>query len=283
MIWPLANGAGAVPVLETVVVHAHVLPRVVAPPTLSLVAAVRSGAMTWTVSAHWLLVSLDSMTTLSGSTAHDPPERGFTNDPVAGGVAESETLKAPVPEARTTVPPAAVQVRVSLPVPVSEQAIVPVPLVPVVPDTDGGPYAGPPGRSSVRIVWPLANVAVPAPELATWICHVQSLPSTSVPLTLLVLTAVRSAATTLTVSLHALSVSLCSAITLAGSAAQTPPLLGLVKAPPMLGVALTTTESVPAVPIVTEPLAVHVSVSAAEIEQLTVPVVPLPAVSVGVP
>ena len=171
----------------------------------------------------------------------------------------------------------------SPPVPVSEQAIVPVPLVPVVPDTDGVPYAGLPGRSSVRIVWPPANVAVPAPELATWICHVQSLPSGSVPLTLLVLTAVRSAAATLTVSLHALSVSLCSAITLAASAAQAPPLRGLVKAPPMLGVALKTTESVPAVPIVTEPLAVYVSVSAAEIELLTVPVVPLPAVSVGVP
>src|ERR1700759_3922538 len=139
MIWPLANVAVAVPALETVVVHTHVLPSVVAPPTLSLVAAIRSGATTWTVSAHWLLVSLDSMTTLSGSTAHDPPERGFTNDPVAGGVAETVTLKAPVADARTTVPPAAVHVRVSLPAPVSEQAMVPVPLIPVEPDTDGVP------------------------------------------------------------------------------------------------------------------------------------------------
>src|ERR1700753_2994725 len=105
MIWPLANVAGAEPVLETVVVHTHVLPSVVAPPTLSLVAAVRSGATTWTVSAHWLLVSLDSITTCAGSTAHDPPERGFTNDPVPGGVAVTDTLKAPVADARSTVPP----------------------------------------------------------------------------------------------------------------------------------------------------------------------------------
>src|ERR1700753_3295496 len=109
MIWPLANAAGAVPGLATVVVHTHVLPRAVAPPTLS------------------------------GSTAHDPPERGFTNDPVAGGVAETVTLKAPVADARTTVPPAAVHVRVSLPAPVSEQAMVPVPRIPVEPDTDGVP------------------------------------------------------------------------------------------------------------------------------------------------
>src|SRR5437764_39544 len=72
--------------------HVQLLPSVVVPETLSLCETVRSGAVTETLSEQALLASLVSGTRPSGSTAHEPPARGFANVPVADGVALNETV-----------------------------------------------------------------------------------------------------------------------------------------------------------------------------------------------
>ena len=70
----------------------------------------------------------------------------------------------------------------------------------------------------------------------------------------------RSAAITLTASLQLLFCALLSAITPPGSAAQTPAARGLAKVPGVLGVAATCTTNDPGAPMITFPLAAHVSV-----------------------
>src|SRR5260370_29685862 len=56
------------------------------------------------------------------------------------------------------------------------------------------------GRLSVSIVCPVVKFAGPVPLLARWTFHVQLLPSKAAPLTLSVLAAVRSGATTVIVT-----------------------------------------------------------------------------------
>src|SRR5258707_14477900 len=102
------------------------------------------------------------------------------------------------------------------------------------------------GKLSVRIVFPLAKFAAAVPPLARWIFQVQGIPAVPFPLTLLLFTAVRSGAFTVTVSLHELFPSLLSVTTLFGSTAHTPP-VGFTKPPVALGVAVKLTSNAPAV------------------------------------
>src|SRR5258708_26695537 len=92
------------------------------------------------------------------------------------------------------------------------------------------------GRLSVRTVFPLAKLAPVVPLFATWIFHVQLLPSVVALLTVSVFTAVKSTEVTTTVSLHALLFSLPSTTTLAGSTMHTPP-GGFTQLPATVGVA----------------------------------------------
>src|SRR5258708_38155293 len=128
------------------------------------------------------------------------------------------------------------------------------------------------GRLSVRIVCPVVKLAAAPPALAKWTFHVQGIPAVPFPPTLLVFTAVRSAAPTTTVSVHELLFSLLSVTTLPGSAAQTPP-VGFTKLPTAVGVARKLTSNDPAAAIDTAPFAVHDSVLLA-MAQLMVPVIP---------
>jgi len=124
----------------------------------------------------------------------------------------------------------------------------------------------------VRIVAPLAKFAAAFPLLAKWIFQVQGLPWIPTPLTLLLFTAVRSGAVTVTVSLHALLLLLLSATTLLGSTAHAPP-VGFAKVPIAVGVAVKLTSNEPPAPIDDAPLEEHVNVLLA-IAQLMVPVIP---------
>ena len=74
-----------------------------------------------------LFVSSPSAIRPSGSAAQAPPARGLAKVPAAEGVAVTSTVKAPIPAARTTVPPEAVQVRSCT---LTAQAMVPVPVMP---------------------------------------------------------------------------------------------------------------------------------------------------------
>src|SRR5260370_694919 len=94
-VWPLLKVAGALPPLDTTTVHVHLLPSVVAWLTLSVLVAVRSGAITVTVSVKVLLLSLLSTTTLLGSTLAWPALRGLTKVPAALGVAVNTRSKLP--------------------------------------------------------------------------------------------------------------------------------------------------------------------------------------------
>src|SRR5436309_2874579 len=111
--WPLLKVAEALPVLATWMVQVQLLPSVVAPLTLSVLVAVRSGAVTVTVSVKVLLLSLLSVTTVPGSTAALPPLRGLAKVPMALGVAVNTRSKLP-PTPITTLPPLAVAVRLLL-------------------------------------------------------------------------------------------------------------------------------------------------------------------------
>src|SRR5437660_1089360 len=92
-VWPVVKVAAALPLLATWMVHVQLLPRVVAPLTLSVLVAMRSGAVTVTASAKVLLLSLLSIMTLLGSTAALPPLRGLANVPAALGVAVNTRSK----------------------------------------------------------------------------------------------------------------------------------------------------------------------------------------------
>jgi len=129
------------------------------------------------------------------------------------------------------------------------------------------------GRLSVRIVLPLAKLAATLPMLPTWTFHVQPVPRLTVPPTLSVFTAVRSAEFTFTVSLHELLFSLLSVITLFGSTVHTPP-VGLAYDPATLAVAEKLTSMEPAAAINVVPTAVHVSVLVAMTQLMVPPVMP---------
>src|ERR1051325_9096795 len=94
-VWPRENVASALPLLATWMVHVQLLPSVVVPLTLSLLIAVRSGAVTVTVSVKELLLSLPSLTLLLGATVALPPLRGLANVPTALGVAVKTRSKLP--------------------------------------------------------------------------------------------------------------------------------------------------------------------------------------------
>src|SRR5260370_6737335 len=115
------------------------------------------------------------------------------------------------------------------------------------------------GRLSVSIVCPVVKFAGPLPPFARWTFQVQGVPSVVAPLTLSVLTAVRSGAVTVTVSVQVLLVSSISATTLAGSALHTP-LVGFTKVPIAVGVARKLTSMDPGAAIQTDPFAVQARV-----------------------
>src|ERR1039457_2093220 len=116
------------------------------------------------------------------------------------------------------------------------------------------------GRLSVRIVCPVAKGAAAFPVFATWTFQVQLLPSVVAWLTSSVLTAVRSGAVTVTVSVQVLLVSSLSETTLPASALQTPA-VGFTKLPAPVGVATKLTSNAPVVAAIdTAPLAEQVSV-----------------------
>src|SRR5579872_4138007 len=100
-----AKVAALPPVLAMWIFHVHGTPATALPLTLLLLVAVRFGAPTVTVSLQLLLLSLPSMMTFAGSTMHVPPV-GFTNEPVADGVAWKVTSNAPVVPAIVTAVPA---------------------------------------------------------------------------------------------------------------------------------------------------------------------------------
>src|SRR5258708_6434577 len=129
------------------------------------------------------------------------------------------------------------------------------------------------GRLSVRIVCPVEKLAAAFPLFAKWTFQVQGVPSVVVWLTVSVLTAVRSGAVTVTVSLQVLLVSSVSVTRFPGSTLHTPP-VGFTKVPMAVGVARKLTSIDPAAAIVAvPPLAEHVSVLLV-IAQLMVPVMP---------
>src|SRR5258708_10879476 len=111
------------------------------------------------------------------------------------------------------------------------------------------------GRLSVRIACPLVKFAGALPPLARWTFQVQLLPSTMAPLASLVLTAVRSGAVTVTVSVQVLLVSSLSVDTFDGSTLHTPA-VGFTKVPMAVGVARKLTSIDPAAAIETAPVAV---------------------------
>src|ERR1039457_2289332 len=94
MVAPVRKFAGAFPPLATWIFHVHGVPSVVALLTVSVLTAVRSGAVTVTTSLPPLLPSLLSATTFEGSTAHTPPV-GFVKTPTAVGVAVKLTSNDP--------------------------------------------------------------------------------------------------------------------------------------------------------------------------------------------
>src|SRR5262249_7254384 len=114
MVWPELNVAGPLPVLLTVMAQVQEFPIVTVPLALFALVAVRSGAVTVTVSLHALLASLLSVMLLLGSTAQEPIARGLANVPVALGVALNCTPNVPVVAPITTDPPMAWQVRLLL-------------------------------------------------------------------------------------------------------------------------------------------------------------------------
>jgi hypothetical protein len=138
--------------------------------TSSVLTALRSGAVTTTVSEHEVLAPGVSMITPAGSTAHTPPE-GFTNDPTTSGVAINDTSNAPVEDPITTEPPDAMHDRTAATtrlLEMIEHASVPEPEIRTVPDTLTAPYEiSVLGRLSDSTVCPLANVASPVPVFAT--------------------------------------------------------------------------------------------------------------------
>src|ERR1039457_918665 len=95
IVCPVVKFADPLPPLAMWIFQVHGVPRKVAPPTLSVLTAVRSGATTSTVSEQALLPSLLSATMPLGSTKQLPPARGLLKDPVAEGVAVKSTSNDP--------------------------------------------------------------------------------------------------------------------------------------------------------------------------------------------
>src|SRR5262249_13906055 len=89
-------------------------PVTLTPPTLFVLVAVSSGVGMLTVSEQALLVSLFSATRRSGSTAHVPPARGFTNGPWAVAVAVKLTTS-PHPAGMIVPKPVAKHTRLNAP------------------------------------------------------------------------------------------------------------------------------------------------------------------------
>src|SRR5258706_260066 len=85
--WPVAKLAAALPPFDTTIDQVQLLPSVVAPLTLFVFVAVRSGAVTVTLSLNVLFASFDSVTLPFGSTLALPPLRGLAKVPMAEGVA----------------------------------------------------------------------------------------------------------------------------------------------------------------------------------------------------
>src|SRR5215218_237776 len=98
------------------------------------------------------------------------------------------------------------------------------------------------GRLSVRIVWPSANVALPASMFRTASFQVNEPPlSAIVPPRLLDLVTRRLGPTTVTLLLQVLLFSSLSATLVPGSTLQVPPDRGLSKVPPAVAVTGTVT------------------------------------------
>src|SRR6186713_1983693 len=126
-LWPLANVAVLLPVLATWIVHVQLLPSVVAPVTSFVFVAVRSGAVTTTLSLKLLFASFDSVMLPFGSTVALPLLLGLAKVPIAEGVAVKVMSKLP-PAASVIVPLLAVTLRSLLPI---EPARLPVPPTPL--------------------------------------------------------------------------------------------------------------------------------------------------------
>src|SRR5258708_36404640 len=94
IVAPVRKLAAAAPVFATWTFQVQLLPSVVVLLTLSVFTAVRSGAVTVTVSVQVLLFSLLSETTLPGSALQTPPV-GFTQLPAPVGVARKLTSNEP--------------------------------------------------------------------------------------------------------------------------------------------------------------------------------------------
>jgi hypothetical protein len=271
--------AAALPPLLTVIVQVKPIPWTAVPLTLLVFTAVKSGAVTVTVSEQVLLASFDSETRPLGSTWQIPPPAGLIKVVVELGVTLKLTSKLPLVPI-VTEPPLAVQVNV---LELIEQLMFPELVMLVKLPGVAAPYVGPLCKSSLKIVWPLVKVAAALPPLLTVIVQVKPMPCTAVPLTLLVFTAVKSGAVTVTVSEQVLLASFDSETRPLGSTWQIPPPVGLTSVVVELGVTLKLTVKLPLVPIVTEPpLAVQVSVLEL-MEQLTFPelvmLVKLPAIA----
>src|SRR5262245_44993369 len=138
-------------------VQVQLLPRIAALAVLFVLVIVRFGAVTVTVSGPQLLLpSLSSATSVFGSIAQTPPERGFWYEPIAVGVTSTLTSSEP-PAPITKLPPAAEQVIVP-----DEIGQLSVPVMPVALVNVGVPNVRLElGMSSDRTTAPEAKVAAP--------------------------------------------------------------------------------------------------------------------------
>src|SRR5262245_64448459 len=107
IVCPFVNVAAPDPVFAADTVQFQLFPSVVAPLTLFVFVAVRSGAVTVTESLHRLLPSSLSVMRVPGSAAQPPPARGLANEPTALGVAVNWAPNVPVLAAMITMPPLA--------------------------------------------------------------------------------------------------------------------------------------------------------------------------------
>src|ERR1039457_60330 len=189
IVCPVVKFAGALPPLAKWTFQVQGVPRVVALVTLSVLTAVRSGALTTTVSEQALLVSSLSATKPLGSTKQLPPARGLIKDPVTEGVAVKVTSKDEA-GAMVTDPPLAMQVRLLL---TMLQAIVPVTLPTMLPAL-ADPYAMFVfGRLSIRMLALVVKIAGAVTEWRTCSVQVQLRPRLTEPPPLVLIT-VRSGA-----------------------------------------------------------------------------------------
>ena len=211
------------------IVQVKVLPADVVPPTLLVLVAIRSLlVITTTLSAQSLLVSLVSETMLLESIRQMEPVRGLASVTGLAGLAETGIVTVNVALAGIVKPPPpAVQARLTPPVIAQE-------IVPVVPDvaTPTTPNVTPvtDGRPSLRTCCVLPNTAVEVPWFLATIVQVKLPPLLTVPPTLFVLVATRSAlVVTTTLSAQSLFDSSVSVMRLLESILQIPPARGLAR------------------------------------------------------